>query len=431
MTNEDKARKLLRQAVIQLSLKTPFLTAPGMGVDYVIDSSIKTAGTDGKSIRFNPEFIAGMTLPHVIGLVAHENMHVGLGHPWRMGKRDHKLWNIACDCQINDLIGDMGYDLPDGGLNFQNVVNTLVQAGCPRKKAETIRNESVEYTYNLLVEYSKKAGGRGPRGNPPPDKGNDKLDGPSGGQPQDESPVDRLPEPTAPVTQAPPTDDPESKISENIERLAGGVETTEMIESKSKETNARGSVPGKLRQLIRKSRENKVDWKSAVWKFASGNTPADYTYTRTNKLYVDDNIYMPVVERKGVGPIAVCLDTSGSVNNKMLNLFLAEVNAILDTVQPESIIVIPCDSAVHESGISVVYPGDSYSPSNLGGGGGTCFRPPFEYLSRHDIHVDKVIYLTDMEGRFPADPGISTLWVSVAPRNNKAPFGDVVVMDIP
>lgn len=413
MTDIDKARKVLRQAVISLSIKTPFMTAPGMSTDYVIDSGIKTACTDGKSIKFNPAFLNSMTPAQVIGLVAHENMHVGLGHPWRMGSRDPKLWNIACDCQINDIIGDMGYDLPDEGVNFNRVVALLVQAGCPAAKANTIRNESVEYTYNLLKEYSTKNGGRNgptdsPRGNP--------------------NPIDSIPEPTASVEQAPASDDAEVKVAEQVERLAGGIETTEMIESKN--PNKRGSVPGKLKALIKSAHTNKIDWRSAVWKFASGSNPTDYSYRRVNKTYVDDGIYVPVVERTGVGPIAVCIDTSGSVSERVLSAFLAEINAILDTVRPESVLIIPCDSKVYTNGVEMLYPGDEYTRRELGGRGGTCFKPPFRYLDEHDISVDKVIYLTDMEGSFPSDPGIPTLWVSTVSRNKTAPFGDVVFLDV-
>jgi predicted metal-dependent peptidase len=413
----EKARTVLRRAVISLSIKTPFMTAPGMGTNYIIDDSIATACTDGKAIKFNPAFLNGMSPAQVIGLVAHENMHVGLGHPWRMGGRDPKLWNIACDCQINDIIGDMGYELPDAGVTFSRVVYLLVQAGCPAAKANTIRNESVEYTYNILKEYSQK-GGQG--GNEPTKPG----DG------QSKSPIDSIPEPTAGVEKAPTCDDPDGKVAEQAERLASGVEITEMLESKSKDPNKRGSVPGKLKSLIKAKHTNKVDWRSAVWKFASGTAPTDYSYRRVNKIYADEGIYMPVVERSGVGPIAVCIDTSGSVSDHILSIFFAEINAILDTVRPESILIIPCDSKVHENGVEMLHPGDEYNNRNLGGRGGTCFKPPFRYLEDHDISVDKVIYLTDMEGTFPADPGVPTLWVSTVSRNNKAPFGDVVVIDI-
>lgn len=421
MTDIDKARKVLRQAVISLSIKTPFMTAPGMSTDYVIDNTVKTACTDGKSIKFNPAFLNSMSPAQVIGLVAHENMHVGLGHPWRMGNRDPRLWNIACDCQINDIIGDMGYELPDEGVNFNRVVAILVQAGCPAAKASTIRNESVEYTYNLLKEYSTAGGSGG--GKCPP--GED-----SPGQPKP-NPIDNIPEPTASVEKAPVGDDPELKVAEQVERLANGIETTEMIESKNRDPNKRGSVPGKLKSLIKSAHTNKVDWRSAVWKFASGTNPTDYSYRRVNKTYVDDGIYVPVVERTGVGPIAVCIDTSGSVSDRILSAFFAEINAILDTVRPESVLIIPCDSKVYLNGVEMLYPGDEYSNRKLGGRGGTCFKPPFQYLEEHDISVDKVIYLTDMEGSFPKDPGIPTLWVSIVAKNNTAPFGDVVVLDIP
>lgn len=431
----DKARKVLRRAVTHLSIRTPFITAPGMAIDYQITTDVGTACTDGKTIKFNPDFLNSMTEDQVIGLVAHENMHVGLGHPWRMGNRNLKAWNIAADCQINELIGNMNYKLPDGGINYDTLISKLVSVGCPRRKANTIRDESVEYTYNMIMEHlsdkSDKPGETQP-GAPSPDNssGNNQ---PSGNDKQSDTKID-FPEPKdGLVTAAPKEHDVEAKLAEQVERLAGAVETMEKIEANDKNIqngSKRSQIPLGLKTLIKKAHTNKVDWRSALWKFASGQMPTDYTYTRVNKKYVDDQLYVPVVERSGVGNIAVCLDTSGSVNDATLSLFLAEVEAILDLVRPESVIIIPCDSKVYEPGVTVLYPGDTFSTANLGGRGGTCFKPPFAYLDKHDIVVDKVVYLTDMEGSFPADPGIPTLWVSTVSKNNTAPFGDVVVVDI-
>lgn len=421
-TDIDKASKSLRQAIVTLTIKTPFLTAPGMGTEYSLDDTIKTACTNGDVIKFNPSFLANMSTAQVIGLVAHENMHVGLGHPWRMKHRDAKLWNIACDCQINDMIGGLGYELPDEGVNYDGVIKLLVGAGCPLAEAQSIRNESVEYTYEILRKYSTQGGTPGkPTGDTP------------GGNPGSNL-RDKLPDPTATVEAADGKADADSKVAEHAGRLENAVDMMEKAEANDKgiqNGTKRSSIPGKLKSHIRRAIENKVDWRSVLWRFSSGQIPADYSYRRVNKFYADDGIYAPVVERIGVGPIAVCLDTSGSINDKLLSLFMAEVEAILDIIRPESIIIIPCDAKVYEPGVTVLYPGDTFEKREFGGRGGTSFKPPFEYLAKHDIHVDKVIYLTDMEGTFPADPGIDTLWVSTVERNAKAPFGDVVVIDIP
>lgn len=422
--DQDKASRMLRQAKLVLTIKTPFLTAPGMSVTFVLTDEVQTACTDGKVTKINPRFIATMTQAQVNGLVAHENMHVGLGHPWRMNKRDPRLFNIAADCQINALLSDLEYELPDAGINYDNVIRKLVQSGCPASKANSIRGESVEYTYEILKEYSQQGGGGGGGKCPPGDQ-------PGNGQPR--KPIDDMPDGTATVAPADNRDDPASKIAEQTGRLESAVEMMEAAESADKAIQngtKRSQIPGVLKSYIKRAHTNKVDWRSAVWKFVSGGQPTDYSFNRVNKFYVDDGIYVPVVERKGVGPIAVCIDTSGSINEKLLSAFMAEVEAILDTVRPESIIIIPCDSKVHEPGVTVLYPGDAFDTKEFGGRGGTCFKPPFVYLNKHDIHVDKVIYLTDMEGDFPPNPGIDTLWVSTVAKNNKAPFGDVVVVDI-
>ena len=425
----DKASKMLRQAKLVLTIKDPHLMASGISTEFVLTDEIATACTDGAVTKINPRFLAGMSQAQANGLIAHENMHVSLGHPWRIGSRDVRLFNIAGDCQINAMCNDLGYELPDAGINYDVVIRKLIQSGCPSQKANSIRGESVEYTYEILKEYSEK-GGKQPPGKPPGNQPNNTPNGNPGGP---RRPIDDIPDSEASVTAAPKKQDPQSKIAEQLGRLEAAIDMVEKAESADKQIQngtKRSRIPGALKSLIKKARTNKVDWRSALWKFVSGGQPTDYSFNRINKFYVDDGIYVPVIERKGVGPIAVCIDTSGSIGEKMLSAFMAEVEAILDTVRPESIIIIPCDAAVHEPGITVLYPGDTFETKDFGGRGGTSFKPPFEYLERHDIHVTKVIYLTDMEGDFPSNPGIDTLWVSTVAKNNKAPFGDVVVVDI-
>ena len=51
-------------------------------------------------------------------------------------------------------------------------------------------------------------------------------------------------------------------------------------------------------------------------------------------------------------------------------------------------------------------------PVHIQGGGGTSFRPPFEWLERADRQPDVLIYFTDARGTFPAvEPHYPVLWL--------------------
>lgn len=406
MTDDRKAKQALKKALLGLGLRYEVFAAPGMAMQYVLlDSSvsfelsrqIETAATDGHRVMINPDWFVTLTDDEREGVCAHENMHVGLGHPWRMGTRDPKAWNLATDIGMNEYLKAAGLKLPAGGIYADTVIPLLIQKGCPRKDAESIRTASSETVYDLLMKYLATPGG-----------GTGKM--PTGN--------------TGDVVAPPPSDSPQEKVSENIERLAAAVDRAEKIERQ------RGKIPAGLKGLIEKSRKNLVDWKSATWKFVQGSLPTDYSYRRTNRRYADDNLFMPVVERLGVGPICVMIDTSGSVPDSHLKAFCGEIEAIIQAVRPESVIVIPCDAEVDEDAVTVLGPDEHFDVTKITGRGGTSFRPPFDYLSQHDIQVDKIIYLTDMCGDFPEDPGVPTLWVSTVRENDTAPFGDVVVVDI-
>jgi len=61
------------------------------------------------------------------------------------------------------------------------------------------------------------------------------------------------------------------------------------------------------------------------------------------------------------------------------------------------------------------------------GGGGTDFRPCFDWLEAQGIVPQTLVFLTDLCGRFPGEaPSYPVIWASTESR--KAPFGQVVPM---
>jgi len=71
------------------------------------------------------------------------------------------------------------------------------------------------------------------------------------------------------------------------------------------------------------------------------------------------------------------------------------------------------------------------------GGGGTDFRPPFEWVKKNiDGKPTCMIYFTDMAcSRFPEDPGYPTIWVQTETMYSGShwgdpPFGELIKMDM-
>jgi predicted metal-dependent peptidase len=131
---------------------------------------------------------------------------------------------------------------------------------------------------------------------------------------------------------------------------------------------------------------------------------------------------LPSVERQGLGEIVIAVDTSGSIGRIELEQFAGEISAISEETQPEAIHVVYCDAAVQST--------QQFGPSEAvrlepKGGGGTDFRPAFEWVEENDIAPVCLIYLTDLCcDSYPEAPGYPVLWVTDSRRS--APFGDTL-----
>lgn len=79
-------------------------------------TDIPTAQTDGKEIRFNPEFFLSLSTEERVFLLLHETLHVAFMHTVRLEGRDRRRWNAAGDYVINSLLVKRNFKMPKGGL---------------------------------------------------------------------------------------------------------------------------------------------------------------------------------------------------------------------------------------------------------------------------------------------------------------------------
>jgi predicted metal-dependent peptidase len=121
------ARDRLTRARAWVSLRYPFFAVLALHLPDK-PASVKTARTDGRSLEFDPEYVAGLSDDEARGLVLHLVLHAALGHPWRRGARDAGRWDRACDIVVNGLLRKLlvvrlprGADATDPSLEHLSV----------------------------------------------------------------------------------------------------------------------------------------------------------------------------------------------------------------------------------------------------------------------------------------------------------------------
>ena len=151
--NMKKLETKLAKAKTALILEHPFVGTIALSMPFEFDENIKTAATNGKRIKFNPEFVDSLTDEEVKFLVAHECFHPMLEHNFRRGQRQPRRWNMAADYVINKLLVDDGIGrMPKVGLHDPNIYN----AG----------HGTSEGIYNILPEQDEGDSGFGEPGGP-------------------------------------------------------------------------------------------------------------------------------------------------------------------------------------------------------------------------------------------------------------------------
>ena len=153
-----------------------------------------------------------------------------------------------------------------------------------------------------------------------------------------------------------------------------------------------------------------------------------YDWQKPDDEFIVRDIFVPARSGFGAGTVIVGVDTSGSIGPREVDMFLSEVSGILSDVRPRELIVIWCDARINRVD-------DCHDAADLNnirakgapGGGGTDFRPVFDWVAENDKKPDAVVYLTDGHGTLPdTKPQYETIWASVDRKD--FPWGDTVMV---
>lgn len=379
---ERQVMKKIVQARSNLIMDEPFFGNLALRLEPIADPTCETFWTDGRHMGFNPAWAIDLTIPETQGVVCHEVLHVSNGHPWRRGGREPKKWNCAADYSINPVIVDAGMVLP----------------GRPLLDSR-FRGMAAEVVFSMLPDEPSGGNGQG--------KGDEKGKGKGRGQGGNE--------PGCGEVRDAPADDAEALEAEWQVAVFQAVQAAK----------AQGKLPAGLEKMIEEMRKPKVDWKSATRRFVQQVAKNDYSWRRPNERYVKAGLYLPQMRSEQLGAIGVGVDTSGSTWHFMEE-FATELTSIMDECEPEAMVVMSSDAAMQH--VEMFQRGEEVKLTAKGCGG-TDFNPVFDHIEKENIEIACLIYLTDLDGRFPEkEPPYPVLWVSLRP-DLTPPFGETIYID--
>lgn len=409
-----------------LQLTSPFWSSlfySTLPVKYTYD--IPRLATDGHYVYVNPDGMrdAKWTFENVAFGLAHEDFHYILndlimGMVWKEGgvpcqsgmlPYDHMLMNQAMDYRINAALIDakVGTFPPEG----------LYDPSLSRKG-----DESCLEIYEKL--WKRNQG----KSQPEPDDGEGEGGGEGGdGAGEDHGGFDIHLEPSEETIEA------EKRGGEM--RRAQAIASAKMVA----EAAGMGDLPAAIRSLIGEILSPTVRWqdhlKSAMHRAAG---EPKHNWAQLNKRLISrpapySKIAFARREEYGCGQVVVMYDTSGScIDETVQTKFFSEMAGIVADLNPSELVVIWCDAEVQRID-RLEEPTDlehlRMEINDLGGapgGGGTDFRPPFQWVRDEHIEPDMVVYLTDTYGLFPEEtPDYPVIWCSLI-ENPRVPWGEVV-----
>lgn len=424
MTIEERIAK----ARTLLLLDQPFFGTLSMQMEQVIDPTTETAATNGRAVKWNPDFVAGLSDKEVQGVLAHEVLHVANGHVWRRGGRDHSEWNEATDFAINHIVLGAGLTLPSCALNdpayagqaAEEIYSRRHQSKPPSSSAPGQGDQAKQANQTEQQrEENAAAGSTPPSVRPgqenPAERKEDGKNGTTAGRPDPGQPSKQDPGGCGAVEDAP--------ADEDLGQMAADWKVA--ISQAAMAARAQGNLPAGLERLVDELLNPKVAWEVLLRDFVERSAHNDYAWQRPNRRYLSQGIILPSLVSEELPAVVVAIDTSGSIGKETLDQFAAEVSAVLGAYET-TIHLVYCDAQVH--GAEVLTRADLPLKLRPQGGGGTDFRPVFNWVRQQGIEPAACIYLTDTYGTFPdKDPGYPVLWISTT-KGRKAPFGDTVEM---
>ncbi len=360
--------KKIEQAKTKLMLENPYFGTLITSLELRVNSNLINTRNLGDVFEYNEEYLEVLTVNEITTLLANSAMHQALFHTERGKGKVSSVWNLASDYAINDLLVENGFMLPPMA-NYASRFETLY----------------AEQIYTLLLS---------------------ELDLQENDEPQEEE------QQTEQISEQ---DIPTELLSQEEYEL--------LLEQLNIKLEKHGDLPKGIERFVASKSMSQISWRDELYRYVNAHAKSDYKMFPPSKKHLYRGIALPSIYGEEL-KIVVAIDTSASIDDELLKLFLAELYEIMQVFTHYVIELIECDASIQN--IQRLTPMEPLEPT-LKGGGGTDFRPVFEHIADENEDFKFLIYFTDGQGTFPNyEPLIDTLWVTL--KEVDVPFGEVLTL---
>ena len=430
------AMDIMKKAKSRLIESSVGMASMLLQLQLIEDNSFDTMATDGKAIYFNSDFVLSLPMEEITAVIVHEALHVIWGHHLRMGRRNAKLWNIACDYAINNYIWDvLRQPLPEGGLID---VDKYGQDSAEKIYSTLINDDQA--LQDLMDQNSggeENISGQGfPQG--------DQQDSAGGKSASGQIDLNKLPVFAGAIL--PATDEngqalSDDQIKEQMTVLDAQVMVAQKLEKGIGKSGGVDYLGGREAEITQVS----VSWEDEMADFLSTTKSDSNSWSRLNRRHQHRGINLPSKKNEpSIKKIAMMVDVSGSTEHERDD-YVTNAMDLFEQYQVEMLAVNRFASiALRNSKGEYWDTWDTTQGDDLpdkdefpsAGTGGTEFTPPFNAFHQKledNEDYDAIIVFTDGWGEVDpeVEPDIPVLWIcsEKSPYSEDLPFGKVVYMN--
>lgn len=366
------------KAILMMKSNTVYFSQILLQCKIIPDSTIPTACTNGLVVRINPEWFMSLEegnsekeqYSHQLFVLFHEAMHPALLDLELSQGLNPRKWNEACDHFNNLMIKN---DFPE--------IRLPTNAGYLHDSR--FSGMTKEEIYAVVVTE--------------PDEDNP-LDGDLG--------------------------DGELSPEEQAERIIQVQKAVQSAAMAAEQMGCSTGIPNHIKRYLDDLYNPQLPWNKILENCISEMLNRDdYSYARPNPHYLAQGFYIPTLYSESLGKIGYAFDTSCSVTDADIKLYLGAIHDCWNRYQPSELEVVSFDTSVSES--YKFTRGDDISSLNFRGSGGTDVFPVFEHFRDSDIEI--LVIFTDMYFKYPTEiPPYPVVWIAVNNPNSTAPFGSII-----
>lgn len=426
----NRIKKQIIQSRTRLLFEHPFYALMLMHLDFIADTKIWTMSTNGRAIFFNPDYLEKLPADETDFILCHQVMHILFEDIWRDNEFSGHTYHHACDIVINsnllddvlekDELRKLGKIPHTFEKDYYIIEGKSSDAEEVYQYCRSVPNYDEVVRYGIMIDNDKWWG---------------KLK-----YPKDDKTLTLIVKGDLDDALAVRVVEDKSKTKGKSSDLQGDEVDGIGVKSEGGEDDCRegwktfaaaamdavsqlgnggkkaGNVPAFAQRLVSDLKNPKTDWKKILNDFIQEEV-CDYSFSPPDRRFDGSDFFLPDFNEKDfvVKKILFMVDTSGSMEDEMINLAYSEIKGAILQYNGK----LEGELGFFDTEVTDPVPFDSVNDilSIIPiGGGGTDFFEVFDYIALNcsDDKPSVIIIFTDGEAPFPdesAAMGIPVLWM--------------------